>query len=213
VIPLRIIARRGETTDIPIRVEQSGIAHARIAALIVAAPLRVTAPGHGIPDGWRAAIVNARGVGGINARHDPPGDADLRRVRRIDADTLEFPGVNGYGMSGRHAPGTGQIAFYPPLDLGEFSGARMEVKDAPGGRALAIFATPGALANDEELAGRLEIDAAGSTIWLRLTATQTEALAFSTGFFDIELLDGDRVVAICPANSTLAVREEITTVE
>jgi hypothetical protein len=214
VIPLRIAARRGETTNIPIRVERAGIVYAQIETLILAAPLRVIAPGHGLPEGWRAAIVNAGGLSRLNARRDPPEDADLRRVRRIDAGAIDFPDVNGRGLPGNYQEGTGQLAFHPPLELAHFAAARMQVKDAVGGNVLATFATPGALAAAVPLDGALEIDAGASVLWLRLSAAQAAALAFEAGVFDIELLDHDgSVIAICPATSLFEVTPEITTVE
>jgi hypothetical protein len=208
--PLALTLRRGETTAIPIRLESASLAYAPIERIERRAPVRIHAPAHGLPDGWRAALANARGLTELNARKNPPEESAYRRINRLDANTLEINDINAAGFS-EHIPGTGQLVYRPPLPLVQFAGARMQVKDAVGGNALAAFATA---CDGEALAGALEIDIPNNAIWLRLTAGESRALAFDAGVFDIELLRPDGgVLAICAADSTLAVLPEITTTE
>ena len=43
-----------------------------ITGITATAPAVVTAVGHGLPDGWRVAVVSAGGMRQINAGHNPP---------------------------------------------------------------------------------------------------------------------------------------------
>lgn len=63
---LELTVRRGESAELPIRVETGALAYAAITAMDKPAPLRVTATAHGIPDGWRGRIMGAGGMTTLN---------------------------------------------------------------------------------------------------------------------------------------------------
>lgn len=208
---LSLEVRRGATNDVPIRVESSEWGYASISAMSQAAPLQVTAAGHAIPDGWRAAIMNATGgMSVLNAANSPPRDSDLRPVVRVDVNTVEFNAVNAAGL--KAYAGGGQLAFRVPVDLSAYVHARMEVKTEVGGDRLALFATAGGVS--EATDGALEIDAANDALRLRLTPAQAALLVFDSGVFDIELIraNGD-VRPLCTADSEFVVLPETTTAE
>jgi len=208
---LSLEVRRGATNDVPIRVESSKWGYASISAMSQSAPLRVTAAGHGIPDGWRAAVMNATGgMTSLNATSNPPRDSDLRPVVRVDADTVEFNAVNAAGL--KAYAGGGQLAFRVPVDLSAYTHARMEVKTEVGGDRLALFATAGGVS--EATDGALEIDVANDALRLQLTPAQAALLVFDSGVFDIELIraNGD-VRPLCTADSEFVVLPETTTAE
>ena len=198
---LKIEIRKGSAENIPIRIESSAWAYAGITAIAQSAPLRVTAPAHGIPDGWRVAIANVKAVGDFAAQNNPPKDSDLHPVTVADADTIEFNAINGAAFRA-HTSG-GQLAWRLPIDLGQYESARMNVRDKVGGALLASYTTG---------TGELEIDGANTALWLRLSEEQTIALGNRSRVFDIELIryngDPERV---CAFDSTLTMLDETTT--
>lgn len=199
--PLSLTIRRGETVDLPIRIESDTLDYATITAIAQSAPASITATAHGIPDGWKAAVMNAKGMTEMNAEYNPPKDSEFKRVTVIDANTVEFNTVNAAGF--RAYTSGGQLAFYVPLDLSAYTSATMDIKDRVGGTVLLSLST---------VDGTLELDAATKTLWLRLTDEATAAITFDTGVFDIELGDasGD-VKAVCSADSVITVLPEVTT--
>ena len=198
---LTLAIRKGSAENIPIRLEQSEWSYATITEVSQAAPLRVTVPGHGTPDGWRVAIMNVKAVGDFGAANNPPKDNELHTVTVIDADTIEFNAINGAAF--RAHTGGGQLAWHTPVDLNLYVGARMNVRDKVGGVLVANWTTD---------TGELEIDVANDSLWLRLDDLVTETLTAKNKVFDIELIrtggDADRV---CAHDSTLVVLDETTT--
>lgn len=198
---LTLTIRKGSAENIPIRLEQSGWSYASISAIAQAAPLRVTVPGHGIPDGWRVAIMNVKAVGDFGAANNPPKDNELHTVTVVDGDTIEFNAINGAAF--RAHTGGGQLAWHTPVDLNLYVGARMNVRDKVGGVLVANWTTD---------TNELERDVANDSLWLRLDDLVTETLTAKNKVFDIELIrtggDADRV---CTHDSTLVVLDETTT--
>lgn len=199
---LNITIRRGATNVIPIRIESETWKYASITAVAQTAPLRITAPTHGIPDNWRAGIMNLSLAGDFAAQNNPPKDAELRPVTVIDADTVEFNAINGAAF--RAYVSGGQLAYREPLDLTPYNGARMDVKDKVGGTTLVSF----------ELGLGITLETLTPALLLEPTIEQSMLLAAKTYVFDIELLrTAGGVDPICSAESTLTVLPEITTTE
>ena len=67
------------------------------------------------------------------------------------------------------------------------------------------------LASLSTVAGTIEIDAPNGAVWLHITPTTLVELAAGDYVFDIELLDGTDVLALCSAESVLHLLPEITT--
>lgn len=198
---LNITIRRGETVALPIRIESDVLTYKTITAIAQSGPASITAASHGCPDGWRAAVMNAKGMTEINAANNPPKDSELRRVTVVDANTIEFNKLNSAGF--RAYTSGGQLVYYKPLTLGSYNGARIDFKDQVGGTVLLSVSTT---------AGSLELDQGNTALWLRLTDEETAAIDFDSAVFDIELLDGaGTVTAVCSADSTLTVLPEVTT--
>lgn len=198
---LALTIRRGETVNLPIRIESDVLGYASITAIAKSAPVRITAAAHGLPDGWRAAVVNVKGMTELNAANQPPKDAELRRVTVVDPDTVEFNVVNAAGFKA-YVSG-GQLVFYKPLDMSLYSSARAQLKTKVGGEVLLTLSTAD---------GTLEIDPLNSALWLRLPALTTAGLAFTKAVFDVELLDGaGNVFPLNAADSTVSILPEVTT--
>jgi hypothetical protein len=174
--PLRqdLTLRRGETFTLTLRWEIEPIVYKPITEISRSAPVRITSPGHGIPDGWRAAVTSVRGMREINATSTPPREQDYRESTVIDADTVEFNTVNSASFH-PYASG-GYLQYYTPADLDGVI-ARLAVKRRPGGEELLRLDTDN---------GGILVDAAAQRIVLRVFAAETEALAWTHGLYDLE---------------------------
>ena len=197
---LTLSLRLGATADIPIRVESDELTFAPITAMTKSAPVHIASTGHGIPDGWRAAVLNAGGMTELNGTWNAIRDSDFRRLAVIDANTIAFPGVTSAGF--RTYTSGGELAYYAPKDLSGYTAARMDIKRAVGGAVLASLSTTD---------GTIEIYAANSAVWLHVTPTTLVDLTASDYVFDIELIDGTDVLALCSADSVLHLLPEVTT--
>ena len=189
--------RLGASTDIQIRVETDEVRFAPISSISRSAPARVvTQAAHGLLDGWRVSVVDAKGMTSIN-------DVRPTSVSMVDTTTIDLDGVSTLGMSA-HTADSGALKWYAPKDLSGYTGARMDLKRAVGATAVLSLHT------DD---GTLEIDAASSSVWVRLpeTALSDAGVSARDYYFDIELIRADGVDAICAATSTVTVLPEITT--
>jgi len=189
--------RLGSSADIQIRIETGEVEFALISSISRSAPARVvTQAAHGLLDGWRASVIDAKGMVAIN-------DVRPASVSVVDTTTIDLDGVSSLGMSA-HTADSGALKWYAPKDLSDYTGARMDIKRAVGATAVLSLHT------DD---GTLEIDAAASSVWVRLPATALSDAGVSPRdyYFDIELIRPDGVDAICAATSTVTVLPEITT--
>ena len=145
--------------------------------------------------------MNAGGMTELNSSWNNLKESAAYRVSVLDANNVEFPDVNSSGF--RAYTGGGQLAYRTPLDLSQFTSARMDVKSSPNSAPIVYFNTG---------VGTLQLDAIANVLWLILPTAVTAVLSAATRFFDIELIkaSGD-VVAACSANSKLIILPEITT--
>ena len=93
---LTLKMRRGATNVTPIRIESGKWIYVTITAVAQTAPLRITAPGHDLPDNWRAAIMNVKSVGDFAAANNPPKDRELHTITVVDDDTIEITSAAGW---------------------------------------------------------------------------------------------------------------------
>lgn len=194
-------ARLGASADIALRLETGELRFAPITGMSKTAPLRVTVVGHGIPDLWYAAVVDAGGMKELNAADSNSlRDADFRQVNVVDADTVDFIEVSA--ASFKTYTSGGYLAYYVPLVLSGYTSARMDIKKRVGGDVeLALNTT----------AGTLEIDDPTNTLWIRIGESDLAALSAREYVFDIELISATAVDAICSADSVFKVLPEVTT--
>lgn len=196
--------RKGSTIAIPLRIESQTLTYKPITGISLTAPIEIEAPGHGLADGWKAAVMNAGGTKQINAANNPPSDAEFRAVTVVDADTIQFNAVNATAYTAYTSGG--HLVYYAPVDLSAFASARMTVKNRVGGTEIASFTT----AN-----GGLELEPATNTLWILMEAADSAAITAKKGVFDIELIDGSGNVNpdgdFCAAESTITFLHEITT--
>jgi hypothetical protein len=166
---------------------------------------RLTATGHGIPNGWKAAVVRVQGMKQINAASEPPSKDDYREVTVIDADTIEFNGTNPVDDSGREwsaYTSGGFLVFFAPMDLTN-KRCDVVVKDKVGGTILLSSRAADTPLN--LLAST--VDNATKTILVRLEASDAAALTWNKAVWEAEMHDEvtndvDALVAISPVTVT-----------
>ncbi len=198
---LKLSVRKGASADLPLRIETGTLSFAAISAMTNSAPLRVTATGHNIPDGWYVAIVDAQGMTELNAADSNEIlDIEFHRVTWIDANTVDFDGISS--ASFKTYTSGGYLAFYAPMSLASYTSARMDIKTRVGGDVILALNTTN---------GTLEIEEATSTVWIRLPDDALDTVSARDYVFDIELVHATAVDAICSAESALTVLPEVTT--
>jgi hypothetical protein len=198
---LKLSVRKGASANLPLRLETGTLSFAAISAMAKSAPLRVTATGHNIPDGWSVAIVDAKGMTELNATDSNAiRDNEFHRITWVDANTVDFDGISSAGFK-TYTSG-GYLAFYAPMSLASYTSARMDVKTRVGGDVIMALNTTD---------GTLEIEDSTSTVWIRLEDDALDAVAARDYVFDIELVNATAVDAICSAESVLTVLPEVTT--
>lgn len=175
----RLSIKRGERFSRSLRIETMPYVYVPITAVTQSAPVRITAPGHGLLDGQRAAIVSVRGMSELNARSMPPKIEEYRQATVIDADTIEFNTVNTADSPVYKGGGYVQRLSLLPVDGIK---ARMAVKDKIGGTEHLRLTTE---------TGEITCDTANRRITFTLTDEQTAAMHAKCRVADLELIGSD----------------------
>jgi hypothetical protein len=168
--------RQGDTFRKVIRWEQPPYVYAAITAILQKAPVRVTAPAHGLTTGWRTAVVSVQGMDEINARHIPPWDTEMYPVLVVDEDDVDINAVNAAEFS-PYASG-GYLQFWTPVDLTGFT-ARMQIRD-PG-----TFALLWEMTSED---GGIAIDNTAKTISLYIAASDMQTFDWTSAIYDLEMI-------------------------
>lgn len=161
---------RGESFLYAVRWETSPILYMPITGITQAAPAVVTAVAHGVPDGWRVAIVSAKGMRQINAVNTPPKHKDYKVATVLSADSIALNDVNSADFSAYTSGG--YVQYNTPKDMTGFA-ASLVVKDYEGGNVL-LTLTP-------------VIDNTAKTITISMSAAATAALAFDDAIYELLL--------------------------
>ena len=191
---------QGRTFSLALRWESPPVVYKAITAIMQSAPARLTVPLHGLPDGWRVAITNVKGMADINSTANSLNSRDYHQATVLDANTIEINDINAAGFK-PYVSG-GYIQYGTPVDLTAFK-ARMSIKNKVGGTELFSLTTEN---------GRIAIDAAAKTITLNIDAADTALLTWTSGVYDLELISG----AVPPVVTALlsgrvTVTKEVTT--
>lgn len=190
---------QGRTFTQFVRWESEPFLFATIAGMSNSAPVVIdTAAAHGLPDGWRAAVVGVKGLTAFNALGNPPKPSDFRRVTVRSATQIELNPLSSADY--RPYLSGGYLQFYSPVDLEDYT-ARMSIKDAHGGSVLLSLTTEN---------GRIGIDNTNKSILLTLAADLTEDITWTKGVYDLEMVSASGVVT-CILTGTVTVALEITT--
>ena len=195
-----LIIQQGRTFSLALRWESPPIVYRPITAIAQTAPVRLTVPAHGLPDGWRVAVTNVKGMTEINAEANKLTSRDYHQATVLDANTIEINDINAAGFKAYTSGG--YIQFGTPVDLTGFT-ARMTIKTKVGGKELMTLTT----AND-----RITIDASAKVISLTIEAEDTELLTWTTGVYDLEMVSGATpAVVTALLSGRVTVTKEVTT--
>lgn len=188
---------QGKTFSLVLRWETEPIVYKTITAIQQSAPARLTVAGHGIPDGWRCAVTNVKGMTEINAEANALRDKDYNPVTVIDANTIEINAINAAGFKAYTSGGV--LQFNTPVSLVGYT-ARMAIKDKVGGTVLKSLVSP----------TDITLNTTTSTITLTISATDTAAFAWKSGVYDLELVSASGVVTAL-LTGKVTVTKEVTT--
>lgn len=135
-----LVFYQGKTFSQLLRWETAPIIYKAITAINQGAPASITAAGHGIPTGWRVAVVSAKGMLQINAANKPPRTPDFHQATVVDVNNVSLNDVNSSDYSAYTSGG--YLQFNTPMNLTGFT-ARMTVKDMIAPPNLLICSTAG----------------------------------------------------------------------
>lgn len=188
---------RGSTFSMVLRWEAEPTVFKAITAITQTAPVQITATAHGLVNGWRCAIVSAKGMTQINAANSPPKAKDYHKATVVDANTVQFTAINAADYSAYTSGG--YLQYLTPVNLTGYT-ARMKVKDAIGGTTAVSLTSPTGIA----------IDNTAKTITVTIADSVTAALTIDSGVYDLEVVSSGGVVTrILEGN--VAVEGEVTT--
>ena len=182
---------QGSTFKEVLRWETSSKTYKVITGITKAAPIVITAVGHGAPVGWRAKVTDVVGMKEINS-------ADTyHTVTGSTTDTVTFNAVNSSSYTAYTSGGV--LEYNTPRSLSGVT-ARMQIR-----ASLADTVVIESLTTEN---GKLLIDDSLKTITVLLSATTTAAYEFSAAVYSLELIDGTEVIPFIYGNLTLV--KEIT---
>lgn len=191
---------RGDTYSEVLRWEQPVLVYKAITAITKLGAPVITATGHGVPDGWRCAVVSVKGMTEINAANWPLKDKDFHKATVLSSSTVELNDINAADFKDYISGGF--LVYYAPVVLTGFT-SRMSIKDKIGGTELVSLTT---------VNSKIVIDTANYKITRTLDATATAALTWKKGVFDHEMVspDGTPVVTKIDGGAVF-VEQEATT--
>lgn len=191
-----ILIERGKTFVLDVYWEIKPLVYKAISAidLELGAP-RLTVAGHGLVNGWSAAVTRVVGTKQINAENSPPSTSDYHPVTVIDANTIEFNEIDATGFA-PYVSG-GFVQYYTPQDLTGYVG-RFVIKDRIGGVVLLS-----SRAGDSPLnTATVSVDQAAKKIIITIDADDTEGLPFRNGVAELEMESPAGVVTKLKLTST-----------
>lgn len=171
-------------------------------------PLRLTVVGHGLPDGWPFWVSCVKSPTELNTGVDSDDafevmGADHYRVKVIDVDTIEVPGVVAACWKAFSGPGV--LITRPPVDLTGWK-CRAQVRDKVGGQVLFSWHSDPSESPD----GEAIVDVALGQFVLTMSAADAEALTWKKGVYDLEAIAPGGQVYPVTAVSSITVESEVT---
>lgn len=152
---------------------------------------RLTVVGHGMTDGWRAAVAGVKGPKQLNAAAIPPRSDDYHPATVVSADEVEFNDIIPVDDGGNEWPAYasgGFLIYNTPASLAGYA-SRMKIKDKVGGTVLASTEADDTPLNILHVA----VNDTAKTITLTIAAADTEDLSWtrSNCVYDLEMVSSD----------------------
>ena len=192
--------QKGATFSRVLRWESLPFIYTPITAITKAAPAVITAAGHTLVTGWRAAVVSPGGMRQIAAKNTPPRASDFRKVTFVSSSQINFNDVDSTNFTAFTSGGA--LCYYTPVSLASFT-ARMMIRDTADATTTLESLT--------SAAGDIVLDDTNHTITVTISATDTATYDFTTGVYDLELVSGDVVPVVTRLLSgNVSVLDEVT---
>ncbi len=177
---------QGSTFKESLRWETSTKVYKAITGITKAAPIVITAAGHGVPVGWRIKVTNVNGMKEINSSDT------YHTVTSTTTDTITLNAVNSLAYTDYTSGGV--VEYNEPRSLTGVT-ARMQIREK-----LTSTTAIDELTTEN---GGIVIDTVNKTITIVISATDTAAYTFSTAVYSMELIDGTEVIPFIYGNITL----------
>jgi hypothetical protein len=171
----------GETFRPTLRWASDTLVSVPITGITQAAPAVVTAPNHGMPNGWPCAVVAAQGMIQINASRYPPRGEDWQKGTVVDVNTVQLNRVSSADYSAYTSGGF--LIYQQPQSLAGVT-AKMTVWDTPE-------------ENDTPLVTLLSTSSGIIIDPVAMTLTpilQTAGLSWQIGYFRFDVTDNTGAV-------------------
>lgn len=176
----------GDTTQVVVRWDTTPYIYKAITGITKAAPARVTCPSHGIPDGWRVAVVSVLGMVEINCT-DATKTRYYTPATYINADTVDLNEVNS---SEYHTyTSGGYLQYLTPVDLASYT-ATLTISDTVGGTVLDTLTSA---------AGEIVLDNVAKTITIEFPAITT----YTSAVYNLDLITGGKKTTILSGKITV----------
>lgn len=182
---------QGSTFEEVFRWSSSTKVYKAITNITKAAPAVVTAVGHGMPAGWRFKITNVVGMKEINS------DSEYHLASETTTDTVTINDLNSLGYTAYQSGGV--VEYNLPVSLTGYT-ARMQLRPKVASEEILLELTT------EN--GGIEIDPVASTIKIIVSATQTQALTFSSCVYSLEMVKSGKVTQL--VSGSISLEKEVT---
>ncbi len=197
-IPL--VITQGATLAKVLRWGASDPTYKAISGITNAAPAVVTAPGHGLVEGWPVLISDVVGMARPQADYPQVNDPyEFRKATSVDTNSFALLSLNT-SCYGDYTRG-GVVTYYAPVDLTDFT-ARAQIRSS-------VVATT-ALLELTTANGGIVLDNSAKTITLAQTAAETAAFDWRRGVWSLEMVSGAGVVTAIVPTSPVTVSQEVT---
>lgn len=181
---------QGSTFAEVFRWESALVTYLPITAITKTAPVVVTCTGTLPPVGWRAKITGVVGMKEINSD-------EYRLVTSTSGNTVTFNSINASGYNTYTSGGI--LEYNTPLDLAGYTG-RLQIRPQTSSSTVILELTT--------QNGGIIIDNTLKTIGVNITATQTQALNFTSAVYSMELVKGTEVITFI--NGSVSLVTEVT---
>lgn len=203
----KLTIEQGATFSTIFRWESSTINYGVIVGVTKAAPAVLNIVGHAIPAGWRGWPLGSKGMTQLNVTSDPQlRDDEAHAVTVSDSNHIALNDVNSSNF-GTYT-GSGVFAWRAPVDLTGFT-ARMQIRADVASADILLELTTNPAPGGGTGNARLVVDNTAKTITATISATDTAALTFEKGVFDLELVSAGGTVTRL-ASGTVVVSPEVT---
>ena len=179
--------------------ETTPIVYKPITAITQGAPVSITATGHGVPNGWRVAIVSVGGMVQLNSPVDSAGQPKVyHQATVVDPNTIQLNDVNSAGFA-QYTTG-GYVQYNTPVNLTGYT-ARMSIKDMVAPPNLLICTQGGTSGSTLPTAAGVD----GTVTWAAAPAgsSRTATWAANTAFALNAVIDTHELLRLDTVNARI----------